>query len=619
MSENPQAQAAAVTGVPAVLPLAALASHPRNPREALGDLAEITASIAQHGVYEPLVVVTAAAYTAAADKDGDTARPEGDGWTHVIVMGHRRAAAARAAGLQQVPAVVRDDLAGAPALAAMIAENMHRAGLEPLAEAGAMGELARLGWSQRAIAAEVGCSQAHVSKRLTLLDLPAEARAAVAAGKLAPATAVELRKAIADADPDVAAKVVAVALEDVASGYRAEFAGRNAARNAARFTEGKKTRADLDARGVKVGEQGQIHRMNWQRVSGRDVKRCEKAGCLAAEIDFDGHPDYACVKPASHPAAAPAQTPQQEEEKEFRKAVKARDAACAAIAAGPLPPAGELARILAATLLEGTGHAETLRLACKWLRDAGMVPDGTGHYAWHKQLTVAGDHAGLARYAYACTVAAGELHARFRHTAWDARQAAHLARLTAEAGYQPTAWELARLDQVRQVTEARQSLACPDCGCTAAQDPAADCTVAFDRKAAKPVYTCHWECKRHKAPRTPAPEPVPASLAEPDGEEPDDQLRDLVIGLVLAVDHTTAAGSRLPDDIDAAIAGARTRLGAAWRERDAGVAVSAVRDLAAAAAPFEETWTPELREALAALADAGVTGPAEKEAAVAAT
>jgi ParB/RepB/Spo0J family partition protein len=485
---------AGIIGVPAVLPLAALASHPRNPREGLGDLAEITASIAQHGVYEPLVVVTAAAYTAAADKDGDASRPEGDGWTHVIVMGHRRAAAARAAGLEQVPAVVRDDLAGAPALAAMIAENMHRAGLQPLAEAGAMGELARLGWSQRAIAAEVGCSQAHVSKRLALLDLPAPARAAVAAGKMAPAQAVELHKAITGVDDDVAAKVVAVALDDIGSGYRAEVAGKNAARNAARFTEAKKTRADLEARGVPVIEADKRYRMPWSGVSGRDVKRCEKAGCLAAAIDFDGHPDYTCLKPASHAGGGAVLTPEQVEDKEIRRAARAREAACTAIAAGPLPPAGELARILAATLLEAVSHAETLRVACKWLRDAGMVPDGTGHYAWHKQLTAAGDHEGLARYAYACALAAAELHARNRHVAWGGRHAVHLARLTGEAGYQPTAWERARLDEVRQVTEARRSLACPDCGCTAAQDPAADCTVAFDRKAATPVYKCHWEC-----------------------------------------------------------------------------------------------------------------------------
>jgi ParB/RepB/Spo0J family partition protein len=606
MSETPQAQPGpAVTGVPAVLPLAALASHPRNPREGLGDLAEITASIAQHGVYEPLVVVTAAAYTAAADHDGDTARPDGGSWTHVIVMGHRRAAAARAAGLGQVPVVVRDDLAGAPALAAMIAENMHRAGLEPLGEAGAMGELARLGWSQRAIAAEVGCSQAHVSKRLTLLDLPATARAAVAAGRMAPAQAVGLHKAIADVDPDVAEQVITVALDDIESGYRAEGAGRAAARNAVRFTEAKKTRAGLDARGIEVIEQGKRHRMNWPQVSARDVKTHEKAGCLAAAIDYDGRPDYACASPASHPGAVPAQTPEQEEEKQVRKAAKARDAACTAIAAGPLPPAGELARILAAALLEGISHAETLRVACKWLRDAGIVPDGAGHYAWHKRLTAAGDHAGLARYAYSCSLAADELHARSRHAAWGA---AHLARLTAETGYQPGAWELARLGEVRQVAEARRSLACADCGCTAAQDPADDCTVAFDRKAAKPVYKCHWECRRHKAPRN-AAAPAPEDGGGPAAEE----LHDLMRDLIAAVDHTAAAGSRLPDDVDDAIAGARTAFYACLSHHpsDHDSVTAAVRGLAAAAAPYEAAWTPELRDALAALTDAGVTGPQE--------
>jgi ParB family chromosome partitioning protein len=604
----------AVIGIPAVLPLAALTAHPRNPRDVLGDLEEITASIAARGVFEPLVVVTRAAYEAAADAAGDTLRPGAGGWTHVIIMGHRRAAAARAAGLGQVPVVVRDDLAGAPALAAMIAENMHRAGLEPLAEAGAMGELARLGWSQRAIAAEVGCSQAHVSKRLTLLDLPATARAAVAAGQMAPAQAVGLHKAIAGVDADVAEQVITAAVGDLGSGYRADGAVAAAARNAVRFQAAKETRADLEARGIEVIEQGKRYRMNWPQVSGRDVKAHEKAGCLAAAIDHDGRPDYACVNPASHPCAVPARTPEQEEEKEVRKAAKARDAACTAIAARPLPPAGELARILAATLLEGTGHAETLRTACKWLRDAGMVPDGTDHYAWHRQLTAAEDHAGLARYAYACTLAADELHARSRYTAWGARHAAHLARLAAEAGYQPTAWELGRLAEVRQVAEARRSLACPDCGCAAAQDPADDCTVAFDRKSAKPVYKCRWECKRHKAPRPPAPgsAPVPAEL---DSGELDDLMRDLIC----AIEPSTAAGSRLPGHVADAIAGARGSFSTAWRARDADGTAAAVRGLAAAAAPYAAGWTPELRDVLAALAGAGVTGPLEKEAAIAAT
>jgi hypothetical protein len=68
-----------------------LVAHPRNVRADLGDLTGLTASIAAQGVLEPLVVV-----------------PSGDG--HQIVAGHRRAAAAIAAGLDRVPCIVRRDL-----------------------------------------------------------------------------------------------------------------------------------------------------------------------------------------------------------------------------------------------------------------------------------------------------------------------------------------------------------------------------------------------------------------------------------------------------------------------------------------------------------------------------
>lgn len=602
--------APAVAGVPAVLPLADLTSHPRNPRTGLGDLTEITASIAAHGVFEPLVVLTREAYETASGAAGDDLRPEGDGWTHVIVMGHRRAAASRAAGLAEVPAVIRDDLAGAEAIAAMIGENIHREGLEPFAEAGAMGELARRGWSQRKIAAEIGCSQPHVSKRLALLKLPAPARDAVAAGQLATGQALELHQAVAGVDDDVAAEVITKTIADITSGYLASSAVGRAARDAERFQEAKKTRADLKARGIQVIHPEKRYKMGWAYVSARDIKAHEKAGCLSASIDYNGRPDYTCTNPASHPGGRPADTEaarKNEDEKEMRKAARARDTACTAIAAGPLPAAGELSRILAAALLEGTGHAETMRTACKWLRDAGIAPAGADHYAWHKQLTAAGDHAALARYAWAYALAADELRVRSRWNPWGPRHAAHLDRLALAAGYQPTAWERARLDDARQVAEARQVLACPQCGCTGAPTPAG-CDVEFDRAEGKPAYKCRWDCKQHKAPR-------PASPAEPGEEELDDLMRDLII----AIDPTTAAGSRLPGDVDDAIAGARSRLSAAWRDRDAESTATAVRGLAAAAAPHEDAWTPELRDALAALADAGVTRPAEEEAAVAAT
>ena len=97
-------------------------------------------------------------------------------------------------------------------------------------------------------------------------------------------------------------------------------------------------------------------------------------------------------------------------------------------------------------------------------------------------------------------------------------------------------------------------------------------------------------------------------LADPGGADLDD-LDDLLRDLIVAIDHTTAAGSPLPGGVDAAIGGARRSFSAAWRERsgeDNGSVLAAVRGLAAAAAPHEDAWTPELRAALAALAGAGV-------------
>jgi len=124
-------------GITAVVQLANLAEHPENPRSSPGDITELAASIAAQGLFEPLIVVTAAAYAREGGQQGYPAAA----FTHVIVMGHRRAAAAAAAGLDAVPVIVRDDLAGAPAIAAVIAENRHRESLDPLAEARAMAAL----------------------------------------------------------------------------------------------------------------------------------------------------------------------------------------------------------------------------------------------------------------------------------------------------------------------------------------------------------------------------------------------------------------------------------------------------------------------------------------------
>ena len=281
-----------------MVPPGALAPHPRNPPHRRGDLAELTASIKAQGLFEPLVAVTSAAYVAAAEADGDPERP-GPAVTHVIVMGHRRAAARAAAGLAAVPVIVRDDLAGPPAIAAMIAENVHREALTPLAEAEGFAELARRGWRQRKIAAETGCSQAHVSKRLALLQLPEQARGALAAGKISVADAQELHKIYGSGHDAAAEKVIGEAVDSITQGCPAGTAIRHARAGLDRARAEQATRDKLAAAGIQVVTGQQRARLGWPRLYG-DTARHATAGCLAALIGWSGEAEHVCTNPATH-------------------------------------------------------------------------------------------------------------------------------------------------------------------------------------------------------------------------------------------------------------------------------------------------------------------------------
>jgi len=154
-----------------MVPIGQIRPAPDNPRTVdggnLGDLTELTASIQAHGVLQPLVV-----------------RPEQDG-TYLCVLGHRRLAAADAAGLTEVPAEPRR-LSDVDRMEIMLIENLHREDLSPLQEARgyrqALDNNSQL--TQRQLAKRVGKSQGHISKHLKLLTLTPKAQAAVQAGQV---------------------------------------------------------------------------------------------------------------------------------------------------------------------------------------------------------------------------------------------------------------------------------------------------------------------------------------------------------------------------------------------------------------------------------------------------
>ncbi|CAN5586483.1 ParB/RepB/Spo0J family partition protein [Microbacterium sp.] len=146
----------------------AIVPNPRQPRTHFDadELAELVHSVREFGVLQPVVV-----------------RDVGDG-TYELIMGERRTRAAREAGLETIPAVVRDT-ADEHLLRDALLENLHRSELNPLEEASAYQQLlADFGITQEELATRIGRSRPQISNTIRLLKLPLPVQQRVAAGVL---------------------------------------------------------------------------------------------------------------------------------------------------------------------------------------------------------------------------------------------------------------------------------------------------------------------------------------------------------------------------------------------------------------------------------------------------
>jgi ParB family chromosome partitioning protein len=143
--------------------------NPRQPRSQFAEeqLNELAESIRTHGVIQPLIV---------RQLDG--------GEKYTLIAGERRLQAARLAGLQQVPVVLRE--ADDQALVELaLVENVQRADLSPLEAAEAYQQLhEEFGLAHKDIAARVGKSRVAITNTLGLLELSAEVKQALASGAI---------------------------------------------------------------------------------------------------------------------------------------------------------------------------------------------------------------------------------------------------------------------------------------------------------------------------------------------------------------------------------------------------------------------------------------------------
>ena len=140
------------------LPVDVLESNPFQPRSGMDQTAldELTESIRVRGILQPLL-----------------ARPHpGTSGRYQIIAGERRWRAAAAAGLHEVPVLVRD-MPDSEAASAALVENLQRQDLNAIEEAeGFHRLLTEFGLTQETLAQAVGKSRSHVANTLRLLNLP---------------------------------------------------------------------------------------------------------------------------------------------------------------------------------------------------------------------------------------------------------------------------------------------------------------------------------------------------------------------------------------------------------------------------------------------------------------
>ena len=217
-------------------------------------LAELSDSIAQHGVLQPLLV-----------------RPMPDGG-YQLVAGERRWRASRMAGLTEVPVVIRD-LTDAQVAELALVENLQRENLNPLEEANGYKELSdKFGYTQEKISEIVGKSRPTIANALRLLNLPEDVQEMVSNGSLSMGHA---RAILSLQDDKMKTDLAKLVIANDLSVRETERIARNMAKEAPRVKKTKKRNPYYDEAELALSE-----------VLGRKVKITKSSKKGALEIEF---------------------------------------------------------------------------------------------------------------------------------------------------------------------------------------------------------------------------------------------------------------------------------------------------------------------------------------------
>lgn len=129
--------------------------HPDNPRKDLGDLTELAESIKKNGIMQNLTVIP----------------KEGEPGEYITIIGHRRSAAAKLAGVTEAPCRVVEDMTDKEQMSTMLEENMQRNDLTIWEQAQGFQMMLDLGETEDTIAEKTGFSKKTIRHRLNIAKL----------------------------------------------------------------------------------------------------------------------------------------------------------------------------------------------------------------------------------------------------------------------------------------------------------------------------------------------------------------------------------------------------------------------------------------------------------------
>ncbi|MDR0503798.1 MAG: ParB/RepB/Spo0J family partition protein [Treponema sp.] len=254
------------------LPVDKLIPNPGQPRKNFDEteLNELAQSIKTYGIIQPVI---------AADT--------GDG-SYIIIAGERRTRAARLAGLNEVPAIIRD-YTDQKRMEVSLIENIQRSGLNPMEEAAAYKNLMDFsGLSQDELASRVGKNRSTVANALRLLKLPVEIQKSVEEGKISSGHArallsVNNAKARDKLYRELLAKDISVREAEKKAAALGESGTEKTGQGSAKSKQAKKHTPELDAMtekfigrlGTKVEIEGDMNkgRIHIDYYSMEDLER----------------------------------------------------------------------------------------------------------------------------------------------------------------------------------------------------------------------------------------------------------------------------------------------------------------------------------------------------------